>query len=160
MSTEKEFLEKVSALDFDPARQAQKRVWARVLHQSAPRRSLKPLAWGICTGLLLMLGGISGMYWSDSLQDKDLPQSTAFWQRAQCKKADGRVLVSTELECHGEKCSCTKTMTICDEHPVTRVTRKNCKTPPSDFDPQDPWNLWNDDAAKQTKDLAFCQNQC
>ena len=160
MSTEKEFLEKVSALDFDPAQQAQRRVWARVLHQSAPRRSLKPLAWGICAGLLLMLGGLAGRHWSQSLQAPSQPHPAAFLQSAQCKKADGRVLFSTQLECRGTDCSCTQTMTVCDEHPITHITRKHCKTPPSDFDPQDPWSLWDEDSQQQTKNLAFCQNQC
>lgn len=160
MNEEKEFLEKMARMDFDPNRQAQRRVWERLQRQTETRPFFKPLAWGLCAGILLMLGALAGVRFSESLQGQSFPQESSFWQTAQCKNADGRILISTQLECHGKDCSCTKTMTVCDEHPVTRVTRKSCKTAPSDFDPQDPWNLWGDDSKKQNKDLAFCQNQC
>ena len=160
MNEEKEFLEKMARMDFDPHQQAQRRVWNRLHRQALSRPFIKPLAWGLCAGVLLMLGGLAGIRFSAYLQGQPHPQKNSFLQNAQCKKADGSILFSTQLECRGADCSCTKTMIVCDEHPVTRITRKNCKTAPSDFDPQDPWNLWGEDSQKQIKDLAFCQNQC
>lgn len=160
MNEEKDFLKRMAHMDFDPHQQAQRRVWNRLHQQPLFCSCIKPLAWGLCAGVLLMLGGLAGIRFSEYMQGQPRPQETSFWQNAQCKKADGSVLISTQLECRGADCACTKTMTVCDEHPVTRVTRKSCKTAPSDFDPQDPWNLWGNDSQKQTKDLAFCQNQC
>ncbi len=164
MNENKDFVEKVSHLDFDPGGHAQRRVWARLQQRpAAPRAWIRPLAWGACAALLLAAGSWIGMRWSGYLHCPAQSAEVIFpLQNAQCKKADGRFLISTQLECNGKDCSCTKTVTVCDEHPVTRVTRKTCRnTPaPADFNPQDPWNLWEKDIQQNTQDLLSCQNQC
>ena len=53
MNENKDFVEKVSHLDFDPGGQAQRRVWARLQQRPAPRAWIRPLAWSACAALLL-----------------------------------------------------------------------------------------------------------
>ena len=160
MNMPKDWMEKASRLDFDPQAAAQRRVWAR-LHGWQPRRSwVRPLAWGMCAALFVLLGGWAGVRWSAYLHCPAQQPADEVFAAAQCKNADGHFLISTQLECNGKDCSCTKTLTICDEHPVTRVTRKTCTNAAPDFDPQDPWNLLENRSQEELKNLATCQNQC
>lgn len=161
MNADKDFVEKASRVDFDPSGQAQRRVWARLQEKPSPRRWARPLALGASALLLLAAGSWLGMRWSSYLHCPAQPQTAVSLQNAQCSKADGSYVFSTQLECDGKNCSCTKTLTICDEHPVTRVTRRQCTGhAPADFDPQDPWNLWDNHSQKDIQDLASCRNQC
>ena len=52
MNEEKDFLEKMAYMDFDPHQQAQRRVWNCLQQQPLSRPFIKPLAWGLCAGVL------------------------------------------------------------------------------------------------------------
>ena len=159
MKMPKDWMDKASRLDFDPQAKAQQRVWARLNGWQPRRRPAWALAWGMVAVLLVLAGGWAGVRWSAYLHCP-AEQPTAPLQNAQCKKADGRWLISTQLECNGTDCSCTKTLTICDEHPVTRVTRQTCTNAAPDFNPQDPWSLLENRSQDEIKNWATCQNQC
>ncbi len=163
MNDEKDILKQAAQVDFDPCNRAKNRVWARLQSSPSSHRSwARPLAWGTCAAFLLAAGSWLGVRWSAYLHcPAEAPAQPAFsLQNAQCKNADGHFLISTQLECNGTNCSCTKTLTICNEHPVTHVTHKTCTQPSPDFDPKDPWKLWENPSPKQIQDLASCQNQC
>lgn len=161
MTPEKDWLKKAERADFDPNGRAQRRVWTRLQEKKAVFYWKKPLAWSACAAVLLAAGGFFGLRWSAQLHCPDsAPEASAAFAGAQCKNSTGRYLFSAELECDGATCSCTKTLTICDEHPVTRVTRKTCKASADGFSPQNPWELWENNSTNQIQDPASCRNQC
>lgn len=161
MTPEKDWLTKAEKADFDPNGRAQRRVWARLQEKKTVFHWKKPLAWGACAALLLAAGGLVGLRWSAYLHcPASAPEAADSFAGAQCKNATSRYLLSAELECDGATCSCTKTLTICDEHPVTRVSRKTCTASEHAFSPQDPWKLWENNSTDQIQNPASCRNQC
>ena len=160
MNTPKDWTERASRVDFDPQATAQQRVWARLNGWQPQRRPARAWAWGISAVLFVLLGGWAGVRWSAYLHCPAEQPAALGLQNAQCKKADGSFSISTQLECNGQDCFCTKTLTVCDERPVTRVTRKACTHAAPDFDPQNPWSLLENRSENEIKNLASCQNQC
>lgn len=161
MTPEKDWLKKAENADFDPAGHAQRRIWARLQEKKTVFHWKRPLAWSACAAVLLAAGGFFGLRWSAYLHcPVAAPASASAFTEAQCKHSASRYLLSAELECDGTTCSCTKTLTICDEHPVTRVSRKTCKASANDFSPQDPWKLWENDSTHPIQDPASCRTQC
>lgn len=160
MNMPKDWIEKASRLDFDPQAKAQQRVWARLNGWQPRQHPARAWAWGVCMALFMLLGGWAGVRWSAYLHCPAEQPAPMVLQNAQCKKADGSFHISTQLECNGKDCSCTKTLTICDENPVTRVTRKTCTQDGAEFNPQDPWSLLENRSQNEIKNWASCQNQC